>query len=168
MQQVHLPPLGSGAPWCDCVASTGYDGTVALVSLETCQIERILSAHPFKQFESICWDGQRGFLACFGYANENIPNLVIWDLYTAQRERCITGDDAKPTYEHFQSRTEAVTSMVCSAGSESMQYDKGVARVLGVGLDQKTLKLVSSPKQDISFLEIDMEGEIESCISCFL
>lgn len=99
-------------------------------------------------------------MACFGYASEEMPNFVVWDLYTAQRERCITGDVANTAFEHFESRTEAVAKMICSAGSEFIQHGTIGPRVLGVTMDQKPLKLICSPKQDIAVLEVDMEGEI--------
>lgn len=158
VQQILGPPAASGSPWCGCVASVGDDGIISLISLQSGQVERMLTSHPFQQFESISWDGQRGFMACFGNLNDSVPCVVVWDLYSCRRERSLTGDQAESAFKQFCNRVRSCSDEPLAMESEFSFHNASTSKVLEVDASEKVLRIVSGPKQDIAFLEIDIHG----------
>lgn len=158
VQQILSSPAICGSPWCGCVASVGDDGIISLISLQSKQVERMLTSHPFQQFESISWDGQRGFMACFGNLTGSLPCMVVWDLYSCRRERTLTGDQAKNGFGQFCERVKSGLDEHFDFDSQPSFHDTSTAKVMEVDASDKLLRIVSGPRQDIAFLEIDIHG----------
>ncbi|GMH39079.1 hypothetical protein BSKO_06977 [Bryopsis sp. KO-2023] len=161
VERITTSPRGSVSPWCECVATFGNDGIASLVSMETRKVERIMSGHPFGSFERVQWDGRRGFMACYGLMIGRLPHLVIWDLYSNQRDRAFVGEVAERAFDQFCHRVEAV-----SGGAEGNLVtpfqEATTSRVVQVNQQEKLLRIVEGPKKDIAFIEIDLPGLLSS------
>ncbi|KAL5074207.1 hypothetical protein RYX36_013191, partial [Vicia faba] len=103
VRQIILPPSLTGHPWSDCFFSVGEDACVALVSLDTLQVERML--HGYMNYPSkVLWDGARGYIACLcqtHYGTSDGDVLYIWDVKTGSRERLIRGTAGHSMFDHF-------------------------------------------------------------------
>ncbi|KAK2439115.1 zinc finger CCCH domain-containing protein [Trifolium repens] len=103
VRQIILPPSMTGHPWSDCFLSVGEDACVALVSLETLQVERMLPGH-MNYPSKVLWDGARGYIACLcqtHYGTSDGDVLYIWDVKTGSRERLLRGTAAHSMFDHF-------------------------------------------------------------------
>ncbi|XP_073225882.1 uncharacterized protein [Cicer arietinum] len=103
VRQIILPPSVTGHPWSDCFLSVGEDACVALVSLETLQVERMLPGH-MNYPSKVLWDGARGYIACLcqtHYGTSDGDVLYIWDVKTGSRERLLRGTAAHSMFDHF-------------------------------------------------------------------
>lgn len=103
VRQIILPPSLTGHPWSDCFLSVGEDACVALVSLETLQVERMFPGH-VNYPSKVLWDGTRGYIACLcqtHYGTSDGDILYIWDVKTGSRERLIRGTAAHSLFDHF-------------------------------------------------------------------
>eukprot|EP00873_Tetraselmis_striata_P022638 jgi/Tetstr1/442902/TSEL_030965.t1 len=103
------PPPRSPRPWDNSVASVGADGTVAIISLETLQIERVLPGHPPGCPTRIVWDPTRGFMACLcqcsaSIADESAPLAGL--LSHSRSSSCAASDSG---YESPQEGPAAAT-----------------------------------------------------------
>ncbi|CAD7695291.1 unnamed protein product [Ostreobium quekettii] len=163
VRQVVGAAAGANAPWCQCLATVGDDGTVALISLLTRQVVRLLSGHPFQLPNQLMWDGIRGFIACLGTNSEGQQVLVIWDLYSGQRDRVFVGSQAKKMLECFAANVEDMA--MTRQEHDWLQFQEGgcarVALAEHAPQDQ-LIKLLPGPKRDIGILDIDVTGILES------
>ncbi|KAJ3692214.1 hypothetical protein LUZ60_012564 [Juncus effusus] len=103
--QILLPPEFTSRFWNDCFLSVGQDGCVALLSLETMRVERVLTGHLFNP-SLVAWDGNKGYIACLcknnlGFNKGNFSVLYIWDLKTGACERIINGSGSDSMFDHF-------------------------------------------------------------------
>ncbi|KAK7358573.1 hypothetical protein VNO77_00506 [Canavalia gladiata] len=102
--QIILPPSLTVHPWSDCFLSVGEDACVALVSLETLQVERMFPGHMHYP-SKVLWDGARGYIACLcqmHYRTSDATDvLYIWDVKTGTRERVLRGTAAHSMFDHF-------------------------------------------------------------------
>ncbi|KAJ3686222.1 hypothetical protein LUZ61_015386 [Rhynchospora tenuis] len=104
VRQIVLPPDWTYQPWNDCFLSVGDDGCVALISLQTLQVERIFPGHTY--FPSmVAWDGNKGYIACLcrnlRCCTDTVNLLYIWDLKTGALERVIRGAASNSMFDHF-------------------------------------------------------------------
>ncbi|KAL2902637.1 WD repeat-containing protein 72 [Bienertia sinuspersici] len=104
VRQIILPPLQSYHPWNKCFLSVGEDCCVALVSLETLQVERMFPGHPSYPLQ-VVWDGVRGYLACLSQ-NQSVASgakdvLYIWDIKAGSRERVLRSAAAHSMFNNF-------------------------------------------------------------------
>lgn len=115
LQQVLLPPLGTDAPWSNCFITVGEDGCIALISLETLQVERIFIGHPARP-KLTAWDGIRGYLACVCASISNhamsTDILFIWDLKSGALERILRGTAAHSMFENFLKQIQGSSAAV--------------------------------------------------------
>lgn len=104
VHQLLLPPQGTYAPWSNCFITVGEDGCIALVSLETLQVERMFVGHP-TQPKQIAWDGIRGYLSCLcpsgSMPSTGIDVLFMWDMKSGALERILRGAAAHSMYSNF-------------------------------------------------------------------
>lgn len=103
VHQIILPPSLTGHPWSDCFLSVGEDACVALVSLETLQVERMFPGH-INYPSKVLWDGARGYIVCLcqtHHGNCDGDVLYIWDVKAGSRERVLRGTAAHSMLDHF-------------------------------------------------------------------
>lgn len=104
VNQILLPPSGTYSPWSNCFITVGEDGCIALVSLETLQVERMFVGHPTEP-KMIAWDGIRGYLSCLcsSISTQLIGSdvLFMWDMKSGALERILRGAAAHPMYINF-------------------------------------------------------------------
>ncbi|XP_054824182.1 uncharacterized protein LOC129322131 isoform X2 [Prosopis cineraria] len=104
VRQIILPPSFTDRPWSNCFLSIGDDSCVALVSLETLQVERMFPGH-MNYPTKVVWDGARGYIACLCQTHTGTSDtsvlLYLWDVKTGCRERILRGTAAHSMFDHF-------------------------------------------------------------------
>ncbi|KAK4262814.1 hypothetical protein QN277_028322 [Acacia crassicarpa] len=104
VRQIILPPSLTDCPWSNCFLSIGDDLCVALVSLETLQVERMFPGH-MNYPSKVVWNGASGYIACLCQTHTGTSDssvlLYIWDVKTGCRERILRGTAAHSMFDHF-------------------------------------------------------------------
>ncbi|MCO5608274.1 hypothetical protein L7F22_062480 [Adiantum nelumboides] len=112
VRQILLPPSSTYSPWSNCFVTVGEDGCIALISLETLQVERMFVGHP-TQPKQITWDGIRGYLSCLCSINSTLFNdsdvLFVWDMKSGALERIVRGAAAHSMYTNFAQQLQRST-----------------------------------------------------------
>eukprot|EP00250_Pteridium_aquilinum_P014398 c21963_g1_i1 orf=61-4728(+) len=115
VHQILVPPSGTYAPWSHCFITVGEDGCIALVSLETLQVERMFVGHP-TQPKQIAWDGIRGYLSCL-CSSGSMPSMIggdvlfMWDMKSGALERILRGAAAHSMYSHFARQLQGISTV---------------------------------------------------------
>ncbi|CAM8955422.1 unnamed protein product [Rhodiola kirilowii] len=152
VRQIVLPPLQTPHPWCDCFLSLAEDNCIALVSLETLQVERIFHGH-HSYPSKVIWDGLKGYVACLCKINAGVTDqqdlLFIWDIITGSKDRVLRGAASQAMFDHLSKNIHGGYGS-STAGSTSVLslHSKGPTKGVNASvsaIDAKNLKEVYAP-----------------------
>lgn len=90
--------------------------------------------------------------------------LVVWDLYSGQRDRVFLGSHAKQMLECLSDNIQSHASMSQPFVGAIQVQEGGRARVTTIehNSTEQVIKLLPGPRRDIGILDIDITGILES------
>ncbi|KAH7405282.1 hypothetical protein KP509_15G063500 [Ceratopteris richardii] len=165
--QILLPPYGTYTPWSNCFMSVGEDGCVALISLETLQVERMFVGHPSRPKE-IVWDGVKGYIYCICSSIQESSGrtdlLFIWDMKSGALERVLQGPAAHDMYAWQMKRCTVADALFEVQNSSNSSFLQGGLDPLLTGSEIKVYNLSSYRRKmdgdifrDSTFTQTDEE-----------